>query len=105
MIAVVQTGGKQYVVTENAKVRVEKLTGKAGDTVKLDSVLFLGEADGSKTQFGLPQVSGAAINATIVKQGRAKKVTLVKFKQKVHYRRSAGHRQEFTELKIDQITG
>lgn len=103
MIAVVQTGGKQYVVTEQAKIRVEKLTGKEGESVKLSPVLFVGEADGSKAQFGTPSVSGGEVTATIVKQGRAKKVTLVKFKNKVHYRRTAGHRQHFTELQIEKI--
>ncbi len=103
MIAVVQTGGKQYVVTEHTKLKIEKLSGKEGDSVKLDQVLFIGDVDGNKANFGSPLVSGGVVTAKIIKQGRAKKVRLVKFKQKVHYRRSAGHRQQFTEIQIEKI--
>lgn len=103
MIAVVQTGGKQYIVTEQAKLRVEKLPGKEGDSVQLDQVLFTGETDGTKATFGTPLVAGGTVTAKIIKQGRAKKVTLVKFKNKVHYRRSAGHRQHFTEVQVEKI--
>ncbi|MFA6388721.1 MAG: 50S ribosomal protein L21 [Patescibacteria group bacterium] len=103
MIAVVQTGGKQYVVKEQTKLRVEKLAGAAGDSVTLEAVLLTGAETGADVKFGTPLVSGAKVVAIIVKQGRAKKVTSMKFKNKVRYRRTLGHRQAFTEIKIEKI--
>ena len=101
MKAVVKTGGKQYLVAEGDKISVEKLEGKAGDKVVLSEVLLV--SDDKKVAVGTPLVAGAAVEATIEKQGRAKKIDVVKFKSKTRYRRKIGHRQSFTELVISKI--
>lgn len=101
MKAVVKTGGKQYLVTEGDKISVEKLEGKAGDKIVLSEVLLV--SDDKKVSVGDPLVAGAAVEATIEKQGRAKKIDVVKFKSKTRYRRKIGHRQPFTELVIGKI--
>ncbi len=101
MYAVIRTGGKQYRVQENDTIVVEKLTTEVGETVSLD-VLALG---GDTPKFGAPMVDGASVTATVVGQGKGKKIhgfTYVKVKgQQRHY----GHRQEQTTLRIDSIKG
>ena len=101
MFAVIKTGGKQYRVAEGQKLCVEKLPGQAGDKVTLDQVLFLG---GDSPKIGQPLVSGAKVSAEIVDQGRGKKIVVFKFRRRKNYRRKAGHRQPYTELKITGIT-
>ena len=105
MIAVVQTGGKQYTVQENDTIKVEKLAGEVGDTITFDEVLLTSDADGKKVAVGTPTVSGAKVTGKIVDQGRDKKVTVVKYKNKIRYKRTLGHRQHFTAVKIDKIAG
>lgn len=100
-LAVVKTGGKQYVVSAGDTIRVEKLVGDAGATVAFDEVLLVG--DDKTVTVGLPTVAAATVTATIVKQGRADKITVVKYKNKTRYRRTLGHRQSFTEVKIESI--
>jgi len=100
MYAVIKTGGKQYRVSEGSRVRVEKLPGAVGDKLELTEVLMLG---GDKVKVGAPLVKGAAVSAEIVAQDRAKKVIVFKMKRRKNYRRKAGHRQPFTELKITGI--
>ena len=104
MFAVIKTGGKQYLVSPNDTFNIEKIPGEAGSQVVFDQVLLTAEPDGKDVKIGKPVVSGAKVTATIVKQFRAKKITIVKFKQKVHYRRTLGHRQHFTQVKIEQIS-
>ncbi len=99
--AVVKTGGKQYVVSEGSSLRVDKLAGKEGDKVKLE-VLLKADDKNDKVEIGSPKLSGT-IEATIVKQGRDKKITVTKYKNKTRYKRTIGHKQDFTELKIDKI--
>ena len=101
MYAVIKTGGKQYRVSEGERLRVEKLPGSVGDKVEIDQVLMLG---GEKVAVGTPTVSGAKVSAEIVGQGRSKKVIVYKIKRRKSYRRKAGHRQPYTELKVTGIS-
>ena len=102
MLAVIKTGGKQYVVSPEDMVTIEKIPGEVGAKVVFDQVLMVAEADGKNVKFGKPMLD-TKVTATITKQFRAKKVTTVKYKQKVHYRRTKGHRQHHTEVKIESI--
>ena len=101
MYAVIRTGGKQYRVSEGERVRVEKLPGAVGDALELDDVLMVG---GEKVAVGAPTVSGAKVRAEIVGQGRSKKIIVFKIKKRKGYRRKAGHRQPYTELKVTGIS-
>jgi large subunit ribosomal protein L21 len=100
--AVIQTGGKQYLVKVGDKIKVEKIEAKDGAKVSFDALL-VGDEDGKTTKVGMPTVKGAKISAQVIGQGRSDKVTVVKYKPKVRYRRKAGHRQPFTELRIEEI--
>lgn len=100
-LAVIRTGGKQYPVQENQQLRLEKLLGKEGESFVFDQVLLT--IDGDAVKVGQPLVSGAKVSATIVKQGREPKMNVIKYKRKIRYRRKLGHRQEFTEVKIEKI--
>lgn len=97
MLAVIKTGGKQYIVKENDKLKVEKLEANEGDTIKLTEVLLADEKIGS------PLIEGAYVEAKVLRQDKAKKIRVVKFKSKVRYLRTRGHRQPFTELQILKI--
>lgn len=101
--AVIQTGGKQYIVEEGQEIKVEKLATDVGGAIEFDALL-VSDADGSQTQLGNPIVSGIKVKATVLTQGRGKKILVVKYKPKVRYRRHVGHRQPFTKVKIDKIT-
>ncbi len=98
MIAVVRTGGKQYIVKAGDKIKVEKLDGEIGNTITLSDVLLI--SDDQDTQVGRPQVEGASIEAKILNQGRSRKVIIFKYKRKKRERTKKGHRQHFTELEI-----
>lgn len=100
--AVIRTGGKQYRVTEGDLVRVERLGGNPGDKITFDEVLFLG---GDAPKFGKPLVDGAKVSGEIVSQGRGKKLVVFKFKRRKKYRNKAGHRQDFTAVKITEVKG
>ncbi len=100
MFAVIQTGGKQYKVSEGDILDVEKLDGEEGDQIVLDKVLMLG---GSETLIGTPFVEGASVAARIIKQTRAAKIIVFKKKRRKNYRRKKGHRQHITVLKIADI--
>jgi large subunit ribosomal protein L21 len=101
-IAVIQTGGKQYVVAKGMKLRVEKLPGKEGETIAFSEVLLTSD-DKGKVAIGNPFVAGAKVHAKIVSQGRADKVSVVKYKNKIRYSRRVGHRQPFTQLEITTL--
>jgi large subunit ribosomal protein L21 len=103
MYAVVRTGGKQHRVEPGAAFRVEKLEGSVGDSVELGEVLLLGADDGAK--IGTPLVAGAKVIGTITAQGRGPKITIFKMKRRKGYRRKAGHRQSYTEIRVDKIEG
>jgi len=102
MYAVIQTGGKQYRVSEGATLRVEKLEAETGASVDLDKVLMVGEGDSVK--IGTPFVEGGKVTATVQAHGRAKKVHIVKFRRRKHHLKRQGHRQWYTELKITGIS-
>lgn len=102
MYAIVATGGKQYRVTEGEKLRIEKLSAEAGDTVELDKVLMVGEGDDVK--IGAPYLDGAKVTATVAANGRADKVKIVKFRRRKHHRKQMGHRQAYTEIEITGIS-
>ncbi len=100
--AIILTGGKQYQVKEGQILKVEKLDKKEGAVVNFDKVLFY--HDGKKTEIGQPFLKNVKVTAKVVKQAKAKKVLVVKFKSKVRYRRKRGHRQFYTQLKIEKIS-
>lgn len=103
MIAVIKTGGKQYKVKEGDTVRVEKLPVAEGKPVSFEEVLLIASEDGATAQFGASTLKEAKVEAKVVKQGRAKKILVRKFKAKVRYSRTYGHRQPFTEVQITKI--
>ncbi len=102
MFAIIDTGGKQYLVKKGDKIQIEKLEGDADSSITFDKVLFTsdGKAD---FQLGKPYVNGAKVGAKILKQGRGKKIHVLKYKAKSKYRRKMGHRQHFTEVEITKI--
>ncbi len=103
MFAVIKTGGKQYRVKQGDKLRVESLDADEGATISLDHVLMAG--DGADVTIGSPLISNASVSATVISHGRGKKVDIVKFRRRKHYRRQMGHRQNYTELEITAING
>jgi len=102
MIAIIQTGGKQYQVAAGEKLRIEKIEGESGTEVTFDDVLLVG--DETSVKVGQPQVAGAKVMATIFRQGKAKKVTGIKHHAKKRYKVKFGHRQLFTEVEIVKIS-
>jgi len=103
MLAVIQTGGKQYLVKEGQVLEIEKLDLEVGKAAIFDQVLLVSDVQGTSVKIGTPLVSGAKVEAEVLEQGRADKVSVIKYKPKVHYRRSYGHRQPFTKVKISKI--
>jgi len=101
MHAVFRSGGKQYRVSQGGSVRVEKVAGEVGSSVILDDVLMVGQ-DGD-VKIGVPTVEGARVTGTITAQGRGPKITVFKMKRRKGYRRKQGHRQDYTEIRVDQI--
>lgn len=102
MYAIISSGGKQYKVEQGDILRVEKLAGEVGSEIVLDRVLML--ADGEEVKIGQPLVTGAAVNGTVVEQGKAKKIIVFKFKRRKRFHKKNGHRQQFTAIKINSIT-
>lgn len=99
MFAIIETGGKQYRVQENDVLFVEKLEAEEGDAVVFDKVLMVND------KIGAPYVEGAKVTANVVKQGKAKKVIVFKYKSKKNYHKKQGHRQPFTKIQITAIEG
>ena len=102
MYAIIATGGKQYKVSEGDIITIEKLGVEAGEKVTFDQVLVVG---GDDLKVGDPTVAGATGEASVVKEGRAKKVIVYKYKRKTGYHKKNGHRQAFTQVKIEKING
>ena len=102
MNAIIVTGGKQYKVAEGDVVYIEKLPQEAGDAVKCDQVLA--SLDGDKATFGAPTVAGASVEATVVKNGKGKKIRIFKYNPKKGYRKRQGHRQPYTKVEIAKIS-
>lgn len=103
MFAVIKTGGKQYRVAPGDKLKVEALPVEAGQQVTLDQVLAVGGS--GEVRVGTPLVAGAAVTATVLAHGRHPKVKIFKLRRRKHFQKHAGHRQNFTELRIDSIGG
>ncbi len=101
MYAVIKTGGKQYRVAAGDKLRVEALDANEGDTISLDEVLMVG--DGETISVGTPVISGASVAAKVLEHGRHKKIDVIKFRRRKHYRRQMGHRQNYTQIEITGI--
>lgn len=103
MFAIIQTGGKQYRVKEGDVLIIEKLPQAVGETVAFDQIFLISDEAGEKVQIGAPIVAGAKVEGKVLAQERSKKVSVVKYKPKVRYRRRVGHRQEQTRVKIESI--
>jgi len=101
LFAVIETGGKQYVVSEGDLVKVEKLDVAQGEKVVFDKVLLVD--DGSTTSIGTPYISGAKVTGLVEKVGRDKKVDVVKYKSKSRYHKRYGHRQHFSQIRVESI--
>ncbi len=102
MYAIIETGGKQYRVSQGERIRVERLPGEVGAEVGFDRVLLVG--DGEAVTVGTPVVQGAKVTGRIVAQDRARKVIVFKFQRRKNYRRKQGHRQHYTELQVTSVT-
>ncbi len=103
MFAVIETGGKQYLIETGSIMKIEKLDADQGKDVVFDKVLLIANDDGSSVKMGVPYIEGASISATVQEQGRSKKIRIVKFKNKIRYTRSRGHRQSFTKIKVKEV--
>ena len=103
MYAVIKTGGKQYKVSSGEKLKIESIPAEVGSQIELDQVLLV--ADGDKVTTGTPLVSGAVVKATVVSHGRGEKISIFKLRRRKHYRKTLGHRQNYTEIEINGITG
>ena len=102
MYAILQTGGKQYVASPGEVIRVESLAGEPGDKVEFDQIVTISRDDGSVLSGSA--IEGAKVTGVIDRQGRAKKIIVFKFKKRKMYRNRRGHRQNFTSVKIENIT-
>lgn len=102
MYAVIESGGKQHRVVEGEILKLEKLEAAMGEVVNFDKVLMVGE--GESVKIGAPYVEGSTVTAEVLKTGRAKKVTILKFRRRKHHLKHQGHRQWFTEVKITGIS-
>jgi len=102
MYAVIKTGGKQYRVAEGETLKIESVAGKVGSAIVLDKVLAVGNGDSLK--IGKPLLNGATVKATIIANGRHDKVTIFKMRRRKHYQKHQGHRQNYTEIRIDGIS-
>lgn len=102
MYAVIKTGGKQYRVAQGETLKIEVVAGDVGSAIVLDKVLMIGDAD--KVSVGQPLLAGATVAATIISTGRADKVKIFKMRRRKHYQKHQGHRQNYTEIRIDGIS-
>ena len=102
IFAIIKTGGKQYIVSEGQKLKIEKLNQNEGDEFEFDEVLLF--ANGEEIKVGKPYVDGMKVNAKVLKQGRGEKKIVFKFKNKTRYKKKKGHRQFFTEVQILSIS-
>ena len=103
MFAVIQTGGKQYIVRQGDTLEIEKIEGEPQAEITFDQVFLKSDEEGNDVTLGMPAIDGASVKATIMEQGRGEKIDIIKYKPKVRYRRKTGHRQPFTKVKITSI--
>ena len=102
MYAVIKTGGKQYRVAAGEKIKVEQIPADVGSQITLDQVLLVGE--GESVRIGAPVVAGATVTASVLAHGRHDKVRIFKMRRRKHYQKHQGHRQNYTEIRIDEIS-
>ena len=102
MYAVIKSGGKQYRVESGQQVRIESLAADVGSSIAFEEVLLVGSGDAVKV--GAPLVSGAKVKGTVVAHGRGDKIKIFKLRRRKHYQKTQGHRQNYTEVRIDDIT-
>ena len=102
MYAVIKTGGKQYRVSTGQKIKVEQMPADVGSEITLDQILMVGE--GESVKIGTPVVDGATVKATVLSQGRHDKVKIFKMRRRKHYMKRQGHRQNYTEIRIEAIS-
>jgi len=102
-LAVIKTGGKQYLVSEGAVLKVEKILGEIGNRIKFNEVLMLSDEKISEVKLGNPFLKDVFVSAEILEQGRAKKIKVVHYKPKTRYHKVYGHRQPYTKVKIEKI--
>jgi len=102
MYAVIKTGGKQYRVAAGQKLKIEQIPADIGQEISLDQVLSVGEGD--QLKIGTPLVAGAVVKATVLAQGRHPKVKIFKMRRRKHYQKRQGHRQNYTEVRIEAIS-
>ncbi|MFY9137919.1 50S ribosomal protein L21 [Zwartia sp.] len=102
MYAVIKTGGKQYRIASGEKLKIEQIPADIGQEITLDQVLSVGEGD--QLKIGTPLVVGAVVKATVLAQGRHDKVKIFKMRRRKHYQKRQGHRQNYTEILIGDIT-
>ena len=102
MYAVIKTGGKQYRVAAGEKLKIEQIPADVGSEINLDQVLMVGE--GESVKIGTPLVSGALVKATVVSHGRRDKIRIFKMRRRKHYQKRQGHRQNYTEILIQDIS-
>lgn len=100
MLAVIETGGKQYLVKNGLRLKVEKLPKAEGEKIVFEKVLLTADESGGEVKIGNPYLSGVTVEATIIKQGHYKTIRVEKFKRKVRYHKVHGQRQKFSEVKI-----
>ena len=101
MYAVIKTGGKQYRVASGEKIKVEQIAADVGQEIVIDQVLAVG--NGADLKVGSPLVAGASVKATVVAQGKHDKVHIFKMRRRKHYQKTQGHRQNYTEIRVDAI--
>ena len=102
MYAVIKTGGKQYKVAPGQKLKVEQIPADVGSQITIDQVFMVGE--GESVKIGTPVVAGASVTATVVSHGRHDKIKIFKMRRRKHYQKHQGHRQNYTELRIEAIS-
>ena len=102
MYAVIKTGGKQYRVAAGEKIKVEQIPADVGSQITIDQVFMVGE--GESVKIGTPVVAGASVTASVVSHGRHDKVKIFKMRRRKHYQKHQGHRQNYTEIRIDAIS-
>ncbi|MDR2259733.1 MAG: 50S ribosomal protein L21 [Azoarcus sp.] len=102
MYAVIKTGGKQYRVRAGEKIKIEQIPADVGSQITLDQVLLVGE--GESVRIGAPVVTGAAVTASVLAHGRHDKIRIFKMRRRKHYQKHQGHRQNYTEIRIDEIS-
>lgn len=102
MYAVIKTGGKQYRVAASEKIKVEQIPADVGSQITLDQVLMVGE--GESVKIGTPVIAGATVTATVLSHGRHDKIKIFKMRRRKHYQKHQGHRQNYTEIRIEAIS-